>query len=89
MVERRPDAIVLDLVMPEMDGFEFLAALRAREAWRGVPVLVVTARDLTDEDRKRFNGGVERIIQKGGYGGDDLLREVADALTACVGQPHT
>jgi signal transduction histidine kinase/DNA-binding response OmpR family regulator len=89
MAERRPDAIVLDLVMPEMDGFEFLAALRAREAWRGVPVLVVTARDLTDEDRKRFNGGVERIIQKGGYGGDDLLREVADALTACVGQPHT
>jgi signal transduction histidine kinase/DNA-binding response OmpR family regulator len=51
MAERRPDAIVLDLVMPEMDGFEFLAALRAHEAWRGVPVLVVTARDLTDEDR--------------------------------------
>ncbi len=89
MAERRPDAIVLDLVMPEMDGFEFLAAFRAREAWRGVPVLVVTARDLTDEDRQRFNGGVERIIQKGGYAGDDLLREVADALSACVRQPHT
>jgi CheY-like chemotaxis protein len=89
MAERRPDAIVLDLVMPEMDGFEFLAAFRAREAWRGVPVLVVTARDLTEEDRQRFNGGVERIIQKGGYAGDDLLREVADALSACVRQPHT
>jgi signal transduction histidine kinase/DNA-binding response OmpR family regulator/HAMP domain-containing protein len=89
MAERRPDAIVLDLVMPEMDGFEFLAAFRAHEAWRGVPVLVVTARDLTDEDRQRFNGGVERVIQKGGYAGEDLLREVADALTACIGQPHT
>ncbi len=89
MAERRPDAIVLDLVMPEMDGFEFLAAFRAHEAWRGVPVLVVTARDLTDEDRQRFNGGVERVIQKGGYAGEDLLREVAEALTACVGQPHT
>ena len=89
MAERRPDAIVLDLVMPEMDGFEFLAAFRAHEAWRGVPVLVVTARDLTDEDRQRLNGGVERVIQKAGYAGEDLLREVANALTACVGQPHT
>jgi CheY-like chemotaxis protein len=50
--------------MPEMDGFEFLAAFRAHEAWRSVPVLVVTARDLTDEDRKRFNGGVERSSRK-------------------------
>jgi two-component system, NtrC family, sensor kinase len=84
MAERRPDAIVLDLVMPEMDGFEFLAELRARAEWRTVPVLVVTARDLTDADRRRLNGGVERIIRRGGYAGDDLLREVADALAACV-----
>ena len=49
-----------------------------------MPVIVVTGRDLTNEDRKRLNGGVERIIQKGGYAGDDLLREVADALAACV-----
>jgi signal transduction histidine kinase/DNA-binding response OmpR family regulator len=84
MAERRPDAVVLDLVMPEMDGFEFLAALRARDEWRAVPVVVVTGRELTDADRRRLNGGVDRIIQKGGYGGDDLLREVADALAACV-----
>ena len=84
MAERRPDAVVLDLVMPEMDGFEFLAALRARDEWRTVPVVVVTARDLTDADRQRLNGGVDRIVQKGGYAGDDLLREVADALAACV-----
>jgi len=84
MALQRPDAIVLDLIMPEMDGFEFLAALRAREERRSVPVLVVTARDLTEADRKQLNGGVERIIQKGGYAGDDLLREVVNALTACV-----
>jgi CheY-like chemotaxis protein len=88
MAEARPDAILLDLVMPEMDGFEFLAAVRARAEWRRVPVLVVTGRDLTDDDRKRINGGVERIIQKGGYAGEDLLREVASALTACLGHPH-
>jgi len=84
MAERRPDAVVLDLVMPEMDGFEFLAALRARDEWRAVRVVVVTAHDLTDADRQRLNGGVDRIVQKGGYAGDDLLREVADALAACV-----
>ena len=58
--------------------------LHSRDEWRGVPVLVVTARDLTDADRQRLNGGVERIILKGGRAGDDLLREVADALAACV-----
>jgi signal transduction histidine kinase/CheY-like chemotaxis protein len=84
MAERRPDAVVLDLVMPEMDGFEFLAALRARDEWRAVPVIVVTARDLTEADRRRLNGGVDRIIQKGGYAGDDLLHEVAEALAAYV-----
>jgi CheY-like chemotaxis protein len=84
MALQRPDAIVLDLIMPEMDGFEFLAALRAREDWRGVPVVVVTARDLTEADRRRLNGGVERIIQKIGDAGDDLLREVVSALDACV-----
>ena len=84
IARHRPDAIVLDLVMPEMDGFEFLEGLRTRDEWRGVPVLVVTARDLTDADRQRLNGGVERIILKGGRAGDDLLREVADALAACV-----
>jgi signal transduction histidine kinase/DNA-binding response OmpR family regulator len=88
MQQQRPDAIVLDLVMPEMDGFDFLSALRARDEWRAVPVLVVTARDLTDADRRRLNGGVERIIQKGGHAGDDLLHEVAEALLACVREPH-
>jgi CheY-like chemotaxis protein len=79
-----PDAIVLDLMMPEMDGFEFLEALRAQPARRDVPVLVVTAMDLTEEDRRRLDGGVRRILQKGAYGRDDLLREVAALLAASV-----
>jgi signal transduction histidine kinase/CheY-like chemotaxis protein len=82
----RPDVIVLDLMMPEMDGFEFLAELRERAEWRDVPVVVVTAMDLTAEDRRRLNGGVERIIQKGAYERDDLLREVGQLLAACVGR---
>jgi CheY-like chemotaxis protein len=45
-----------------MDGFEFLDELRGRAAWQDIPVVVVTAKDLTEEDRNRLNGGVERII---------------------------
>ena len=56
----RPDVIMLDLMMPEMDGFEFLEKLRGRPDWRDIPVVVITAKDLTDEDRNRLNGGVER-----------------------------
>jgi signal transduction histidine kinase/CheY-like chemotaxis protein/HAMP domain-containing protein len=84
-----PDAIVLDLVMPELDGFEFLAEFRRHAEWRAIPVLVVTAADLSAADRLRLNGAVERVIQKSGDGRDELLREVATALAACVGRRAT
>ncbi len=59
-----PALVLLDLMMPEMDGFEFMEALRARGDAAQVAVLVITAKDLTEEDRRRLSGGVERIIQK-------------------------
>ena len=78
MVEAQPDAIILDLMMPEMDGFEFVDALRLRSDWRDIPVLVITAKDLTDDDRRRLNGGVEHILQK--HGGAEMLRDVRSIL---------
>jgi CheY-like chemotaxis protein len=84
VAETRPDAILLDLMMPEMDGFEFLAELRRQADWRDIPVLVLTAMDLTDEDRRRLNGEVERVIQKGAYHRDELLREVGRLLAASI-----
>ncbi|MGH7310118.1 MAG: response regulator, partial [Candidatus Rokuibacteriota bacterium] len=89
MAEAQPDVILLDLMMPEMDGFEFLAELRRHPSWRDIPVLVLTAKDLTDEDRRRLNGEVERIIQKGAYDRDELLREVGRVLAACIGRRET
>ncbi len=81
----RPDVILLDLLMPEMDGFEFLAELRSNEAWKDIPVLVITAKDLTEEDHRRLNSRVERVIQKGAYSRDELLREVRALLASQLG----
>ena len=85
--EARPDVIILDLMMPEMDGFEFLEEMRRNVEWRDIPVVVVTAKDLTDADRRRLNGGVERIIQKTDR--DDMLREVRSVLAKCVGRQRS
>ncbi|MCL4785868.1 MAG: response regulator, partial [Verrucomicrobia bacterium] len=71
-----PALILLDLMMPEMDGFEFMDALRRREAGKHLPVIVITAKDLTEEDHRRLNGGVERIIQKGATSQNEVLKLV-------------
>ena len=74
--------IILDLMMPEMDGFEFMDELRRRPAWQDIPVVVITAKDLTEEDRDRLNGGVERIIQKSDR--DEMLRQLSREISKCV-----
>ena len=55
-------------MMPEMDGFEFVAEFRRHAAWRAIPIVVITAKDLTRDDRERLNGYVEKILQKGAHG---------------------
>jgi GAF domain-containing protein/CheY-like chemotaxis protein len=79
-----PSLILLDLMMPEMDGFEFVAELRRHEGWRAIPVVVITARDLSREDRERLNGHVEKILQKGRYDRDRLLAEVRELVASSV-----
>ena len=82
--EISPGAILLDLMMPGMDGFEFVAEFRKHDASRGIPIIVVTAKELSVEDRQRLNGYVAKILEKGAYSRDALLREVRDLVAACV-----
>ncbi len=72
----RPDLILLDLMMPEMDGFEFLAACRKLPEFGGIPVIIVTAADLTAHDHRRLNGGVEHILQKAAFEQHELLAQI-------------
>jgi hypothetical protein len=94
VADRKPNLILLDLMMPVMDGFEFIYALRQQAENRSIPIIVVTAMDLTEEDRKRLAGGVEHIISKGAHTQDELLalirEEVAQhSLTKNVAKTKT
>jgi len=75
-----PDLVLLDLTMPEMDGFEFVTRLRRSEPGRSIPVVVVTAREITAEERARLSGHVRRIFRKGSFTREELVRELRRAL---------
>ncbi len=84
MGQSRPDLILLDLMMPEMDGFQFLDEIRGREDWHSIPVIVITAKELSAEDQQRLNGSVEKILQKGAYSREELIHQVRDLVTASL-----
>jgi signal transduction histidine kinase/DNA-binding response OmpR family regulator len=82
VAEHRPSLILLDLLMPQMNGFEFLAELQARPDWRSIPVVVVTAKDLTVEEHDRLSGRVAEVLRKGAYTRERLLSEVRERVAA-------
>jgi signal transduction histidine kinase/CheY-like chemotaxis protein len=77
----RPNVVLLDLMMPEMDGFEFLAEMHRHNEWKTIPVIVITAKELTADDRSRLNGHVTRVLQKGIYTRDELLEQVSRLIS--------
>ncbi len=71
-----PSLVLLDLMMPELDGFGFMEGLRRMPGCRHLPVIVLTAKDITAEDRERLNGAVARILQKAAFTPDQLVSEI-------------
>jgi CheY-like chemotaxis protein len=78
--DKQPVLILLDLLMPVMDGFEFVAALRAQEKWREIPVVVLTSTMLTPEDHARLHGYVETIVRKESYSRHELLGQLHELI---------
>ena len=83
----RPALILLDLMMPEMDGFQFLEEFRKRPEYGTVPVVVVTAKELSDEDRRRLNGSVTQILGKTALSPDQLLEHLRNYVQRHVAAP--
>ncbi|WEK53412.1 MAG: response regulator [Candidatus Cohnella colombiensis] len=76
MERAEPSLILLDLMMPEMDGFQFVAELRKRDSWSHIPIVVVTAKTITSEDRMKLNGYVKGVVQKGSFDYKALMGEI-------------
>lgn len=81
--KQSPGVIFLDLMMPVMDGFQFLEELRKSPEGRAIPIVVITSKELTHADRLRLNGGVEKLIEKKTLDQNGFLKEVRDIL-----EPH-
>jgi threonine synthase len=74
--KKLPDLIILDLMMPELDGFGVIDALKSNIQTASIPVVVVTAKELTSEEQVRLNGRIHSLMQKGEFLSDEFLGEI-------------
>jgi CheY-like chemotaxis protein len=86
MEDTTPALIVMDLKMPEMDGFALIHAIRARDEWKSLPIVVVSAMDISLEDGQRLRRQVQRVIQKGTVNNEDLMVEIRYVAAAAARQ---
>lgn len=81
MIQRElPDLIILDLMMPEMDGFSVMDVLRSRQETANIPVIVATAKELTADEKSRLGGQIQALMQKGDFLNDEFLEEVKSLI---------
>jgi len=78
--EATPCAVILDIMMPEVDGFMVLEELKKRKETRDIPVIILTAKDITDDDKKRLNGSIQDIIGKGNFAHEEVLRDLKNIM---------
>ena len=74
--DNNPELILLDLLMPEMDGFELLNILKADDNLKNMPIIVITSKDLTEEDYAFLSNNVDQVIQKGKYTRKELIKRI-------------
>jgi adenylate cyclase len=74
--------------MPEMDGFEFVDEIRRDEKTRHLPLIVLTAADLSDEDHRRLSGGIRKILRKRVGGKDEVLSSLREVIADCLRLGH-
>lgn len=76
MEDTTPELIILDLMMPEMDGFQFLTEIKRVEAWQSIPIVVVTAKDLTTEEQQFLHAQVQNVLAKQAHTREELVQEI-------------
>lgn len=86
--QKAPELVLLDLMMPEMDGFQFIDAFRRDARWKEVPVIVVTAKELELEEKRRLAVKVDTILQKGAFSRAELLQQVRSLVSNCLRQAN-
>jgi signal transduction histidine kinase/CheY-like chemotaxis protein/methyl-accepting chemotaxis protein len=87
-----PDVILLDLMMPEMDGFQFVSALQDHAEWRGIPIIVITSLDLTTADREKLKSNVAEVLSKESFEAGqliDIIRRIRAKSSVVKKQPET
>jgi len=85
LAESPPSLILLDLMMPELDGFGFIDELRRKDEWNKIPVVVLTAKDISSDDRSRLEGFTSAVLVKKGQSPDALIREMRDLIQQATG----
>ncbi|HLU05712.1 MAG TPA: response regulator [Woeseiaceae bacterium] len=86
LARQEPALILLDLILPGMDGFEFIEAVHRNESWSKIPIVVVTAKDLSPKEHDFLNRSVQTIVRKGVYSRGELLDVVHSAMLDAVSQ---
>jgi PAS domain S-box-containing protein len=84
LTQHTPSLILLDLVLPQISGFELIDLLRNTPDWARIPIIVTTAMDLTSRESSQLQGCVEQILQKGSYNCEDLLRDIRGLVNASL-----
>ena len=82
--DHSPELILLDLMMPVMDGFAFLHELRSRPEWQKIPVMVITAKDLSQNERQLLTNNVSQVIEKSAHKRETILGEISRQVTAQI-----